>query len=88
MKKHKGYKPQVRRKTKETTGEFVSTDLIFIAKERIPDEDNPGYMKDNVYGSCTCGWRTDKDVGTFKKIGDAAKNHANETGHKLRSHEE
>lgn len=78
-KKHKNYKPQVRKRTKETTGQLELVDVIYMDREK----DAEG--KYQVFAACTCGmWRTDPDIRTFGKIGEAAKAHVDETGHQLR----
>lgn len=82
-KKHKGYKPQIRKKQKDTVGriDLVEIDVIYMDREKDAD----GVQQ--VFAACTCGnWRSSSEAKTFGKIGTEAKEHVEATGHQLRQH--
>lgn len=82
-KKHKTYKPQRRSKLKPTTGQLILTDVLYMDREK--DEEG----KYQVYSACTCGkWRSSKGLTSIQKVALEAKAHADETGHRLRFHQE
>ena len=80
-KKHKGYKPQQRKRLKPTVGQLQLVDVIYMDRER--DEDG----KWQVFSACSCGtWRSEKGLTSIQKVAMAGKAHAEETGHQLRFH--
>lgn len=80
-KKHKFWRPQVRRRQKTTIGKLKFVDVIYLEKEKGPDGE------ENMVAVCSCGrWRSSEEATTFAKIGFEAKIHVEETGHQLRQH--
>lgn len=78
MKKNR--KPQIRRRTKETTGKAQFVDVIYVHQEEIDGVAN-------MYTTCTCGqWRSSPEAKTFSELGREAKQHVLDTGHQLRKH--
>lgn len=81
MKKNKHKKPQVRKRTKHTTGYLTLVDVIYMVKE--PD----GEGGERVFATCTCKeWRSSEEATTITKVGMEGKKHAEESGHQFRRH--
>lgn len=80
-KKHFWRKSQVRRRLKPTTGKIEFTNVVYMEKEDVDG-------RKQVYGTCTCGWRTTSEASTIQKVGMEAKAHveASEGKCKLRQH--
>ena len=73
-------KPQVRKRTKPTTGQNKFVDVVYLERERIDG-------KEVVYGVCTCGnWRSSSEATTINKVGVEAKKHVASGPCQLRSH--
>jgi hypothetical protein len=83
-KKHR--KPQVRRRTKPTTGQIELANVIYMDREWI--ENDEGLRVRAAFGACTCGkWRSSPEATTLMKVGIEAKAHAEAGDCVLRFHE-
>lgn len=75
-KKRKFKKPQIRRRSKRTTGQLQFTNVVYMERERVDDPENPGRKKTVAYAVCTCDkWRSSEAATTITKVGMEAKKH-------------
>lgn len=69
MSKKKFKKPQIRRRSKRTTGQLQFTNVVYMERETVD-----GVRK--VYAVCTCNeWRSSDKAVTITKVGMEAKKH-------------